>query len=63
MWFWIVLAVLVVCWVLFLLPGKPSEAGRRMVTGRNFAHRGLHSRDGAVPENSLPAFAAATDAG
>ncbi len=63
MWFWIVLAVLVVCWILFLLPGKPSEAGRRMVTGCNFAHRGLHSRDGAVPENSLPAFAAATDAG
>ena len=31
--------------------------------GRNIAHRGLHSMDRQVPENSLPAFRAAADAG
>ena len=61
MWIWIVLAALAVGWVFCILPGRGCAAARRMVTGRNFAHRGLHSKDGSVPENSLPAFAAATD--
>lgn len=63
MWIWIVLAALAVGWVFCILPGRGCAAARRMVTGRNFAHRGLHSKDGSVPENSLPAFAAATEAG
>ena len=31
--------------------------------GRNYAHRGLHSRDKSVPENSLTAFRLAAEAG
>lgn len=33
------------------------------LTAVPFAHRGLHDREGARPENSLPAFAAAVEAG
>lgn len=66
MWIGIVLAALAAVaagWVFCLLPGRDGGACRRLAAGRNFAHRGLHSADGTVPENSLPAFAAATDAG
>lgn len=44
----------------------PGRAGRRQkepFRNRNFAHRGLHSRDRSVPENSLRAFALAAEAG
>ncbi|MBE6036178.1 MAG: glycerophosphodiester phosphodiesterase [Clostridiales bacterium] len=37
-------------------PGKSSEALRRPFYGQNLAHRGLHTEDKSVPENSLPAF-------
>lgn len=36
---------------------------RDWLTAVPFAHRGLHDAAGVVPENSLPAFAAAADAG
>ena len=48
----------------FLL--APGHAGRRQKApfmGMNFAHRGLHSRDKSVPENSLAAFRLAARAG
>jgi glycerophosphoryl diester phosphodiesterase len=47
---------------LFLAPG---HAGKRKEPfyGRNFAHRGLHSEDRTVPENSLAAFRLAVEAG
>ena len=47
---------------LFLAPG---HAGKRKEPfyGRNFAHRGLHSEDKTVPENSLAAFRLAVEAG
>lgn len=44
-------------------PGHASKAQRAPFTGRNFAHRGLHSRDKSVPENSLEAFRLAAEAG
>lgn len=44
-------------------PEKPSEDKRRPFSGRNYAHRGLHSVDKSIPENSLPAFAAAASIG
>ena len=47
----------------FLLPGESSQAQRAPFWGVNFAHRGLHSQDRSVPENSLAAFTAAVDAG
>ena len=49
---------------MFLIaPGKAAPEKKAPFEGRNFAHRGLHSPDGAVPENSLPAFRRAVDAG
>ena len=39
-----------------LAPGKASKRQKAPFLGRNFAHRGLHSRDKSVPENSLEAF-------
>ena len=39
-----------------VLPGRISRRQRNIFRGVNYAHRGLHSRDRSVPENSLPAF-------
>ncbi|MGI5877652.1 MAG: glycerophosphodiester phosphodiesterase family protein [Christensenellales bacterium] len=45
-----------------IAPGRaPASAAALWRT--HYAHRGLHSRDRTVPENSLAAFAAAADAG
>ena len=50
--------------VLFLLlPGRAGEAQRRAFGGWCYAHRGLHTPDRSVPENSLAAFKAAAAAG
>lgn len=49
---------------LFLLaPGGATKRQRAPFLGVNFAHRGLHSRDKTVPENSLEAFRLAARAG
>ena len=49
---------------LFLLaPGSATKRQKAPFYGVNFAHRGLHSRDTAVPENSLAAFELAAHAG
>lgn len=49
---------------LFLLfPGGSTKRQRAPFWGVNFAHRGLHSRDKSVPENSLAAFELAAQAG
>ncbi len=48
----------------YLVAPERAEAGMISVfTGRNFAHRGLHTPDKNPPENSLPAFEAAVKAG
>ncbi len=39
-----------------LLPGAATPRQRAPFCGVNYAHRGLHSRDKSVPENSLAAF-------
>ncbi len=46
-----------------LHPGRYSAEQRAMIEGVNHAHRGLHTRDRSVPENSLAAFRAAVLAG
>jgi len=46
-----------------LAPEKTSKVKREPFSGRNFAHRGLHEEDKSIPENSLPAFAAAAALG
>ena len=43
-----------------LAPEKPDAEKTAPFRGRNFAHRGLHTKDGSAPENSLPAFQAAS---
>lgn len=39
-----------------IFPGGSTKRQRAPFLGRNFAHRGLHTRDKSIPENSLPAF-------
>lgn len=49
--------------VVLLAPGQAPDSKKAPFLGRNFAHRGLHSEDQSVPENSLEAFALAAEAG
>ena len=42
--------------VFLVAPGGASKRQKAPFMGMNFAHRGLHSRDKRVPENSLEAF-------
>ena len=49
--------------VFLLAPGHATARQKAPFAGRNFAHRGLHSRDKSVPENSLKAFALAAENG
>ena len=49
--------------VVMAAPGKADEEQKAPFMGRNFAHRGLHSQDRKVPENSLTAFDLAAGAG
>lgn len=44
-------------------PGKANEEQKKQMNGRNYAHRGLHTEDRTIPENSLEAFEAAADKG
>lgn len=44
-------------------PGQASKRQKAPFMGVNYAHRGLHSRDLSVPENSLQAFRLAARAG
>ena len=46
-----------------LFPGAATKRQKAPFMGVNFAHRGLHSRDKSVPENSLAAFELAASAG
>ena len=50
-------------YVYLTAPGKPSRQQKSIYNGRNIAHRGLHTRDHVVPENSLAAFEAAASVG
>lgn len=52
-----------ILFIAIILPGNAPEVVRNKFYGRNYAHRGLHTKDQSVPENSLAAFAAAADAG
>lgn len=49
--------------VLIVAPGRADGKQKAPFKNRNFAHRGLHSRDRSVPENSLKAFELAAEAG
>ena len=49
--------------VFLAAPGHASRRQKAPFLGMNFAHRGLHSRDKSVPENSIAAFRLAARAG
>lgn len=49
--------------VFLLAPGTVTKRQKAPFVGRNYAHRGLHSEDKSVPENSLEAFRLAGRAG
>ena len=44
-------------------PGHTSRRQKQIFRGVNYAHRGLHTRDKAIPENSLAAFRCAAQEG
>ena len=62
-------SVLLVClilagiWVCAVAPGRSRAKQCAPFLGRTFAHRGLYTKNQSVPENSLPAFLAAVEAG
>lgn len=64
----LIIMVINICFILFflvllILPGRSTASMRAPFLHRNMAHRGLHTKDKKVPENSLAAFKAAVDAG
>ena len=62
-WFvWTIGVIVILLWVL-LRPGRCKAGQQLPFLGVNHAHRGLHTQDKTVPENSLPAFRAAVEAG
>ena len=63
--YWIIILIVIILGLPFLLlaPGHASNSMKAPFYGRNFAHRGLHSEDKSVPENSLAAFRLAVEAG
>ncbi len=58
-----VLCAVAVLLFFLMLPGESDTAMRSPFWGVNFAHRGLHTQDKSIPENSLAAFTAAVDGG
>lgn len=59
----IVLAVLLVLYLLAIKPRMSQKSERSKFSGVYYAHRGLHSNDGEIPENSMPAFRRAMNRG
>lgn len=63
LWIPAVLLLLVLLWLFLVFPSRPSREQRAPFEKRAFAHRGLYEPDQSVPENSLPAFRRAVEAG
>ena len=62
-WFLGAGAALAGAWAFLVTPGTAPSEKRIPFYGRYFAHRGLHSGDGEVPENSMAAFRRAEEKG
>ena len=58
-----VFVVIAALWVFLIFPGKVTPELKAPFAGRAFAHRGLYELDQSIPENSLPAFRRAVEAG
>ena len=61
--FIIAIAVILIIYLFLVFPGRAPQNERSLFEGRNFAHRGLYDNEKGIPENSLPAFRAAMQAG
>ena len=59
----IAVLIIIAVYLFLVMPGHPSAEAKAPFVGRTFAHRGLYDNDKGVPENSLPAFRAAMEAG
>lgn len=57
----VLFCLLCILGVFLILPGESTLEQRAPFWGATFAHRGLHSTDKLIPENSMPAFTAAID--
>ncbi len=55
------IAIAIAIYIFLLAPGRLPETGG--VWDASYAHRGLHSKDKSVPENSLAAFSLAAEKG
>lgn len=61
---WIVIAVILlilILWALAIMPRVTNKPDFTPLKGWYYAHRGLYSKDQAIPENSLPGFALAVE--
>ena len=59
----LILSAVIAVWLFLLFPARPRPEQKHPFVGRCFAHRGLHSADKTIPENSMAAFEAARSAG
>ena len=59
----IILIVLAALYLVMVAPRTIGQASLSHMEGYHYAHRGYHDGNVSVPENSLPAFQAAIDAG
>lgn len=63
MYIFIGIAVLAAIYVFLVMGNKPDSHKVSWLLRRSFAHRGLFKKDQTIPENSMPAFKRAIDAG
>jgi len=49
--------------IALIAPGHATKEQKKTFSGRNYAHRGLHTEDRSIPENSIKAFRLAAENG
>lgn len=60
----IMVVMFLIAIIIFLIyPKKCTKTQEVLLCGVNYAHRGLHSKDKSIPENSLSAFSLAVEKG
>lgn len=59
----IALAIVLAVYLFLIAPRMINKPDVSKLNGAHYAHRGLHDNGGDAPENSMPAFKAAVDAG
>ena len=59
----IIVLLLFFLYMYLLAPSKPDAAKTSAFLNRNFAHRGLYTKDQSIAENTIQAFSRAAEAG